>query len=131
GRRSGEPFDDRVFVLCHPRRWFYGVLPAADYFRRASQAEAAAPDLSMTEAIESIRGEREDDGSWLQGHRLEGDVWFHVDVLPGQPRSEEHTSELQSRFDLVCRLLLEKKKIDTNYHGTCDRRDKSLSDGQC
>src|SRR5206468_9428203 len=27
-----------------------------------------------------------------------------------QPRSEEHTSELQSRSDLVCRLLLEKKK---------------------
>src|SRR5699024_11982820 len=27
------------------------------------------------------------------------------------PRSEEHTSELQSRFDLVCRLLLEDKKI--------------------
>src|SRR5438067_5147279 len=27
-------------------------------------------------------------------------------------RSEEHTSELQSRFDLVCRLLLEKKKFD-------------------
>src|SRR5271167_227661 len=29
---------------------------------------------------------------------------------PGNIRSEEHTSELQSRFDLVCRLLLEKKK---------------------
>src|SRR5438874_9969192 len=28
------------------------------------------------------------------------------------PRSEEHTSELQSRRDLVCRLLLEKKKND-------------------
>src|SRR5438105_5937499 len=27
-----------------------------------------------------------------------------------RPRSEEHTSELQSRVDLVCRLLLEKKK---------------------
>src|SRR5689334_24475069 len=27
------------------------------------------------------------------------------------PRSEEHTSELQSQFHLVCRLLLEKKKI--------------------
>src|SRR5699024_11221114 len=27
----------------------------------------------------------------------------------GEPRSEEHTSELQSRFDLVCRPLLEKK----------------------
>src|SRR2546428_2913275 len=29
------------------------------------------------------------------------------------PRSEEHTSELQSRSDLVCRLLLEKKKNST------------------
>src|SRR5690349_22501686 len=31
-------------------------------------------------------------------------------VESGLPRSEEHTSELQSRRDLVCRLLLEKKK---------------------
>src|SRR3712207_7005617 len=30
---------------------------------------------------------------------------------PSRPRSEEHTSELQSRQYLVCRLLLEKKKI--------------------
>src|SRR6266513_5581441 len=30
----------------------------------------------------------------------------------GMARSEEHTSELQSRFDLVCRLLLEKKKLN-------------------
>src|SRR5699024_12333018 len=30
-------------------------------------------------------------------------------------RSEEHTSELQSRFDLVCRLLLEKKKKSSNF----------------
>src|SRR5207249_8667496 len=30
--------------------------------------------------------------------------------LLAHTRSEEHTSELQSRFDLVCRLLLEKKK---------------------
>src|SRR5690349_24108760 len=30
------------------------------------------------------------------------------------PRSEEHTSELQSRRDLVCRLLLEKKKYTAN-----------------
>src|SRR3712207_7327366 len=29
-----------------------------------------------------------------------------------QPRSEEHTSELQSRQYLVCRLLLEKKKVE-------------------
>src|SRR5207249_10472829 len=32
-------------------------------------------------------------------------------------RSEEHTSELQSRFDLVCRLLLEKKKDDRTLAG--------------
>src|SRR5687768_18233617 len=31
-------------------------------------------------------------------------------VIMGTPRSEEHTSELQSRLHLVCRLLLEKKK---------------------
>src|SRR5207248_4552810 len=30
------------------------------------------------------------------------------------PRSEEHTSELQSPYDLVCRLLLEKKKKNKN-----------------
>src|SRR5690349_21975940 len=32
-----------------------------------------------------------------------------------QNRSEEHTSELQSRRDLVCRLLLEKKKKQTHH----------------
>src|SRR2546422_2040200 len=31
-------------------------------------------------------------------------------------RSEEHTSELQSRLHLVCRLLLEKKKYDRDVH---------------
>src|SRR5699024_12228524 len=34
-----------------------------------------------------------------------------------RPRSEEHTSELQSRFDLVCRLLLEKKKLNAHKRG--------------
>src|SRR3712207_7992924 len=36
------------------------------------------------------------------------------DVVRGEARSEEHTSELQSRQYLVCRLLLEKKKTTTN-----------------
>src|SRR5690606_40793672 len=36
---------------------------------------------------------------------------FHLQELA---RSEEHTSELQSRENLVCRLLLEKKKISTD-----------------
>src|SRR5207249_5353423 len=34
-------------------------------------------------------------------------------------RSEEHTSELQSRFDLVCRLLLEKKKKTSYTYFRC------------
>src|SRR5207248_8373926 len=34
---------------------------------------------------------------------------------PGLCRSEEHTSELQSPYDLVCRLLLEKKKKKKNH----------------
>src|SRR5207249_6020818 len=36
-------------------------------------------------------------------------MWRDLDRLSA--RSEEHTSELQSRFDIVCRLLLEKKNI--------------------
>src|SRR5699024_12419564 len=38
-------------------------------------------------------------------------ISFHPGICTTDSiRSEEHTSELQSRFDLVCRLLLEKKK---------------------
>src|SRR5438874_8103232 len=39
-------------------------------------------------------------------------IAFRLEIFEGEPRvrSEEHTSELQSRRDLVCRLLLEKKK---------------------
>src|SRR3712207_6988178 len=44
----------------------------------------------------------------LAQHRLQDGP-----VLPSQIRSEEHTSELQSRQYLVCRLLLEKKKKNT------------------
>src|SRR5215211_9451396 len=47
-----------------------------------------------SEAAPRVRGE----------HRL----WIDVATV----RSEEHTSELQSHSDLVCRLLLEKKKIN-------------------
>src|SRR2546427_4286919 len=46
--------------------------------------------------------------------RLLGKVQHQVPGL--QLRSEEHTSELQSQSNLVCRLLLEKKK---NTHHTC------------
>src|SRR5437868_10870410 len=47
-----------------------------------------------------------------------GGLWNADSNVVTNPRSEEHTSELQSRFDLVCRLLLEKKKKNKNYDRT-------------
>src|SRR2546422_1384433 len=44
---------------------------------------------------------------------------------PCRPRSEEHTSELQSRLHLVCRLLLEKKKPHTLPDARERRRPKT------
>src|SRR5687768_17827141 len=41
---------------------------------------------------------------------LKNNFWFALGTI----RSEEHTSELQSRLHLVCRLLLEKKKKNIN-----------------
>src|SRR2546430_6925170 len=45
--------------------------------------------------------------------RLQADPRMQYVELKHERRSEEHTSELQSQSNLVCRLLLEKKKIDT------------------
>src|SRR2546429_998984 len=39
-----------------------------------------------------------------------------VNTIEAKKRSEEHTSELQSRLHLVCRLLLEKKKVNRQLH---------------
>src|SRR5690349_23689785 len=51
-------------------------------------------------------------------------------LTPGSRRSEEHTSELQSRRDLVCRLLLEKKKTRTrldSYESKCAQNVPCMS----
>src|SRR2546430_12334492 len=45
---------------------------------------------------------------------------------PAEPRSEEHTSELQSQSNLVCRLLLETKKI-THFTLSLTPRDSTLT----
>src|SRR2546422_7301610 len=55
--------------------------------------------------------------SWIHYHRKPTATPSRI---PGPPsisstRSEEHTSELQSRLHLVCRLLLEKKKKQTQH----------------
>src|SRR2546430_12477304 len=56
-------------------------------------------------------------------HFIGAPLWvMHVPAVPGtrwnalDARSEEHTSELQSQSNLVCRLLLEKKKKNTQLH---------------
>src|SRR6266550_7616396 len=49
-------------------------------------------------------------------------------ILAARSRSEEHTSELQSRLHLVCRLLLEKKKAKNTYGK--DNRHQSRHDQQ-
>src|SRR5690625_6345640 len=53
------------------------------------------------------------------------DLAEHTRVRTEEARSEEHTSELQSRGHLVCRLLLEKKK--TKYRETGRSGEKRLS----
>src|SRR5207249_10027604 len=67
--------------------------------------------LAVPEVADGAALEREVGVTFERHHRREVqpplEPWF---------RSEEHTSELQSRFDLVCRLLLEKKKYCTAWH---------------
>src|SRR5207237_10263777 len=51
--------------------------------------------------------------SWMMSSMRSSAAGFSIlDMIPARPliRSEEHTSELQSHLNLVCRLLLEKKK---------------------
>src|SRR5699024_11718587 len=51
------------------------------------------------------------DTYFMNAHGLDENNHYSTAYDMALLRSEEHTSELQSRFDLVCRLLLEKKKI--------------------
>src|SRR2546427_9594594 len=48
----------------------------------------------------------------LKGHPSNVELSIRTDLSNNWARSEEHTSELQSQSNLVCRLLLEKKKIN-------------------
>src|SRR5207249_12068274 len=79
---------------------------------RAICPNAAFPDIELQERVPNSENIRTDRLSLS----LLGDGF--VEAVPDQAlldlargRSEEHTSELQSRFDIVCRLLLEKKKL--------------------
>src|SRR5690606_42033794 len=79
-------------------------------------------DLVALDGLETVAGERADELALFDAHNRAAAAGTQLlyaarcnpDALPpGLPdlrRSEEHTSELQSRENLVCRLLLEKKK---------------------
>ncbi|MFJ6671685.1 squalene cyclase [Actinosynnema sp. NPDC091369] len=82
---TGEPVAPWVNRFSYPFRWFYSVLNAADYFRRASLLDGTPPDPRMADAIGLIRAERRPDGTWSQARRHPGRVWFEVDVPAGEP----------------------------------------------
>src|SRR5690349_22939303 len=76
------------------------------------------------------RGRRRGDRLSLHLQRREGRGGRRaLCEAPRLPRSEEHTSELQSRRDLVCRLLLEKKKNNNvNKSASIRHSDIQLGD---
>src|SRR2546429_7330272 len=73
-------------------------------------SRAIGENLSFRVAIFRWVGINEQSGRafTLGGERLEAAIAVRIRIAD---RSEEHTSELQSRLHLVCRLLLEKKKL--------------------
>src|SRR5699024_11438706 len=93
------------------------TLHAFPYTTLFRSADSGAPDRradARSEADPDSRqalGRRGEDGLGVQ--QPAAGVVHEAGGTPDGPsygRSEEHTSELQSRFDLVCRLLLGKKK---------------------
>src|SRR2546422_1273585 len=65
---------------------------------------------TLTSAVETVEFSLERDGQWKA-------ISYLIRPRTAE-RSEEHTSELQSRLHLVCRLLLEKKKKQNGIHST-------------
>src|SRR2546422_1343775 len=87
------------------------AVPRRAYFTAISLGLAAI--LMFFMALTSSYIVRKGLGGDWQPVRLPGILWLNTLVLLASSasiRSEEHTSELQSRLHLVCRLLLEKKK---------------------
>src|SRR2546422_3242617 len=80
-------------------------LGAADTSRRFQEASAAFIHPARNPTRGSGRGAVGDISNFVA-------VAQAATTVPIASRSEEHTSELQSRLHLVCRLLLEKKKQD-------------------
>src|SRR5438067_6256138 len=93
--------------------WFnpWYASPMADAGYDVADYRAIDPLFGTLPEAEALIREAHDLGiriivDIVPNHGCAAEQWF------GTMRSEEHTSELQSRFDLVCRLLLEKKKTN-------------------
>src|SRR5204862_8139300 len=80
---------------------YHDALPICERILRRHRSEEHPHAASLREA---------DHAANVRERRKNLRVSRHIDVVGAFVRSEEHTSELQSRRDLVCRLLLEKKK---------------------
>src|SRR5687768_14653123 len=80
-------------------RHFIGTVLGGGSFVRDRDAEFSRRGVPRAELIEGLR----------EAEKVVRDTLPSIDA-----RSEEHTSELQSRLHLVCRLLLEKKKKENN-----------------
>src|SRR5687768_17628696 len=91
------------------------LFPYTTLFRSRGRLEAAGPPLGIAAARDQPRPFEHPEmlrhGRHAHRERL-GQLGHGP--LAGHERSEEHTSELQSRLHLVCRLLLEKKKKNKN-----------------
>src|SRR5688500_19946195 len=74
------------------------------------------PSAEASRAVLSICARRSTDSLYrMTGRRVIASLLTLVCVTTSSRRSEEHTSELQSPCNLVCRLLLEKKKKTEQY----------------
>src|SRR5687768_18276713 len=87
------------------------LFPYTTLFRSEQQARERGRDAACGEA-DGDEVEHQYDAQPHQKHQHAPAVDRRPERVeaPGHLRSEEHTSELQSRLHLVCRLLLEKKK---------------------
>src|SRR2546422_5322176 len=77
-----------------------------DHRANAVEVDAAGKTLGARAAVDD---DRRDAGFFERARKFRGGTCARV---RRSRRSEEHTSELQSRLHLVCRLLLEKKKTN-------------------
>src|SRR2546422_8321838 len=92
------------------------LFPYTTLFRSLYEVKGEPPDETQR-IIGRYAAELIEDGSTLQlGIGAIPDAALQALTDRRDLRSEEHTSELQSRLHLVCRLLLEKKKKYNNRH---------------